>query len=312
MLTTDILQEIAAQNMGRNYPLNPINPVLPFPVLVAADINIPYRMLSMNRELRYTLFIRQVTITTNDITVIISALSNETGTETDVAKAYASYDVLRLSREVAIAPLEVTNQDLLGISGFLYFGDVDLFIGYANQWNLDVNSGAFALDCIHPFPDGFTGFIVNGSKITGDIVLEAGDGITITAEGNHIKIKSNVDISSSLITSREELVTAIANKFGNPIVTINDIYSNPATQDFTISAAEGSCSMVSPNANGIILSNPCATTCCDKTSLSVIIDNINELNSRAARLTDYLNSVSSNVNSINNELSILKLSITQQ
>ena len=311
MLTTDILQEIKAQNMGRNYPLEPTVSVLPYPVLVAADISIPYSMLSVNRELKYTLFIRQVTITTNDITVVISAQSNETKTNTDVATAYASYDTLRLSSEVPISPMLTNNQDLSGISGFLYFGDVDLFIGYANIWNLDVNSGAFALDCIHPFPNSFTGFVINGQRLYGDVILEAGDGINITVEGNHIKITSDVDINSSLITSRAELVDAIISKFGNPLLTINGI-SPDLNHNFTITGDPEGCSEVKVITNGVTVSNPCATTCCDKSYLEVIINNIDELNSRSSRLTDYLTSVSSNVNSLNNELAMLKLSINQK
>lgn len=314
MLTSDILQEIAAQNMGRNYPLDPSVSVLPFPVLVAADINIPYSMLSVNRVLRYTIYLRRVVITSNDIEATIAARLNENNQSTDVAIAHASYDTLRLSREVALAPI-TTNEipELNGVSGFLYFGDVDLFMGYANVWNLNVESGAFALDCIHPYPDSFTGFIVNGNRFTGDIILEAGEGVEINVtDDNHIVFTSSTDIDSSLIKNRDELINAIVTKFGNPILTINNISSDPVNHNFTITSDPGGCCTISQVDNGLVFNNPCATTCCDKSYLDTVISNINELNSRASRLTDYLTSVSTNLNSLNNELAMLKLSVNQK
>ena len=61
--------------------------------------------------------------------------------------------------------------------------------------------------------------------------------------------------------------------------------------------------------HGISIVNPCASPCCDKTVLETLMEDIQGLNARYARLNSYLTAATANVNTLQNELSILKMSM---
>lgn len=315
MLTSEVLKTLREQNSGRNYPLDPINSVVPFPVLIDAEIIVPYTMVSDDGQANYTIFMRSLVITTSDISIIIAAKNNANGSTVDVASAFSTYEQLKeLSNSsvgLPLSPLDNT-EGLAGISGSLYLGDPDTIMANGGMWDaLTPETGKFDLQCIHPYRECFTGFIVNGQRLTGDIIIQAGDGIDIDVEGNTITISTGASIENQLINNRTELIEAIIDMYGQPILTINGL---PPDRDgnFTFEAVDGSCVQVTGKDYGITISNPCATTCCDSSFLDDVIDNINNLNSKASRLTEYLTSVSSNLNSLANELAMLKLSASQQ
>ena len=323
MFTGTLLYDLVQRNSLHDYPLAPRISTLPYPIIIGAEIGVPYSMVEQSDyELKYTVYVRNVCITTNDIEVIIAASTNN-GASEDIGRCYTTYASIRGDKSslpatnagairLEIAPLNVTNNDLEGVSGSIYLGPIDHILTYTQNYILSPQEGAFDISCIHPYPNTFSAFIVDGQRKTGDIVLEAGDGvgISVTEEGN-ILFSINPDASTEGINSREELIDEVVRHYGYPIHTINDIYPDK-DGNFVIAADEKSCSAINELSNGIQLINPCATTCCDRTHLDQIMEDINELNSRSARITEYLTSVSTNLNSLSNELAMLKLGLKQQ
>ena len=157
----------------------------------------------------------------------------------------------------------------------------------------------------------YYGFIVNGERITGDITLVAGDGVDIIVDGNTLTFKASSDWDTDAILTKDELLEAIANKYGAPITTINDIPAD-ASGNFIIAADDKGCSTITNLPRGISIANPCATTCCDKSYLDILKTNLDNVNTKAGRLTEYLTSVSTNLNALLNEIAMLKLSVNQQ
>lgn len=313
MVTSDILQQFMEQNSGRDYPLDPTKSTVPFSIIIYADILVPYSMLSTDGKLNYTLYINDIFITASDISFKLYAKNNSNDSFIEVANAYTTYSQSSASNiSVPISPV-IHNSDTDGVYGYIYLGDINTIISLGNVWNdLGVEAGKLHLTCIHPYPNSFTGISVNGTVLTGDIVMEAGEGVRLdVTDNNTIVINISDDIESQAIKSREEVIEEITAKYGTPITSINGICPNE-NGAFNILTAKGSCSEISTLNNGLIFTNPCATTCCDKSYLAGVMANIGELNTRSSRITEYLSSVASNLNNLMNELSMLKLSASQQ
>ena len=317
MLTKDVLQTIRAQNSGRDYPLDPVKSVIPFPVLVDAEISVPYSIVSEDGTNNYTLFVKQLAVTTSDITVIVAAYNNINKSSVEVASAYCTYEQLNEASNsitatgIPLSPID-NSEGISGVSGFIYLGDPDVIMANGGLWDtLTPDTAKFNLQCIHPYQNGFSGLVIDGQRLTGDITLNAGDGIRIeVVEDNIINISTEYD-SEYLIKNREELIKAITDKYGTPITSINNIRPS-SSGHFSFTAAEGSCVAIEPSDYGINIYNPCATTCCDDSYLNTVVENLNTLNAKSARLTEYLTAVSTNLNSLINELAMLKLGAGQQ
>lgn len=315
MLTKDVLKTIRSQNSGRDYPLDPVKSVLPFPVLIDAEISVPYSIVSEDGKNQYTLFLKHIAITTSDITIIIAAHNNLNDSVIEVASAYCTYTQLNQAQNdttvagIPLSPID-NKEGITGISGFIYLGDPDVIMANGGVWDLTTETAKFNNLCIHPYQEGFSGFVVDGQKITGDIILRAGEGIKIEVDNEEdntvINISAESSIGDYLIESRDELIKAITDKYGKPITTINNMPPN-ATGNFVFKAADKSCVEVETCDYGISISNPCATTCCDDSYLDIVVENLNTLNAKSARLTEYLTAVSTNLNSLINELAMLKL-----
>lgn len=317
MLTKDVLQTIRAQNSGRDYPLDPVKSVVPFPVLVDAEISVPYSIVSEDGKSNYTLFVKQLAVTTSDITVIIAAYNNINKSSVEVASAYCTYEQLNeASSDIAAAGIPLSpidnSEGISGVSGFIYLGDPDVIMANGGLWDtLTPETAKFNLQCIHPYQSGFSGLVIDGQKLTGDITLNAGEGIRIEVEeDNIINISTEYD-SEYLIRNREKLIEEITAKYGTPITSINNIPPN-SNGNFSFRAPEDSCVIVDSCDYGITIYNPCATTCCDDSYLNNVVENLNTLNAKSARLTEYLTAVSTNLNSLINELAMLKLGAGQQ
>ena len=331
MISEATLKSWYEDNTSRPFPLADSvmdhNCPLPFPVLVGMTVSIPSTMLENETTIssEYTLHVSSVVITTADITVTVSAgttpVARAITTMTDLLANDGSYGGYEL------APLEVVNEDLIGVAGRVFFGPAGLVQGMVGTYTMDTDAGLIDLSCINAYPDSFRGLSINGKMLTGNVTFVEGENVTLTLNNNEITI-GYVPPEIEGIASVDELIQKIVEHYGQPILSINGAVPNgngeliiaPSGSTSGESGESGgleedadSCVSIETIDHGIVLSNPCATPCCDKeTYLASIANTINELNIRAARLSSYLTSVSTNMNALQNELGILKLGIKQQ
>lgn len=320
MITASILKAWFQDNTSRPFPLRESvigEATLPYPLIVGMDVGIPSTMMSgedLNSD--YTLYVSNVSITPSSVTVDLSA-----GDEGVVATATVTMQDLFSADGgqggFALSPSAVSNADLMGVTGTIYFGPAGIIQAMGGVYTLTSAEGAIDLSCIHPYPDIIRGISINGRVLTNEVTFVEGDNISLAFNDDDELEVTYVPDSLEGISSKAELVSAITSLYGAPILSINgQPPSALGNIDILPDAGEGedvSCVDITTIDHGISIANTCATPCCDRdTYLDLITQSIGELNARAARLSSYLESVSGNINSLQNELSILRLGIKQQ
>lgn len=322
MVTVDILNTWYGENAVRRFPLtgtgidNSGRP-LPDALLVGMELMVPSTMTDSTGALEvlrdyYDPFISKVIISAYEVVVTVSAGTGESGASPEevasATVAVANIGEGATSQGFALSELTTVDVGLRGVGGRLYFGPLT---GFINQPGIYEFSGpeqsAIALDCIHSYPECVRSINVDNTRITGDIVLTEGDNISLTYDNGELTIAYDPEEVTG-IADRSALIAAITNRYGAPITSIN---SQPPDNDhnFVIGSLDNSCVVIDRADHGITISNPCATPCCDKTVLEGLMTSLQALNARYVRLHDYLSGVSANLNTLQNELSILKMSM---
>lgn len=321
MITDNILKEWYSENAHRAFPLADTATgfaesgiYLPTGLLVGMTMGVPSTMLSLGNgnELKYVIYLRRAVISSVAVQLTFAAKGTDDASY-DIGYVEASMDTIKSNPQggYAIASLTTENADLFGVTGSVYFGPVDVFVGHGGLYILDSETGKVALECINVYPDCVRSIQINDTNLTGDIVLQEGPNISFTLTDNTLTIDLSIDADTAGFTSRQELLEAVVEAFGQPIISINNIKPDK-DGNFYLTAEEGDCCTITPLTAGVTISNPCATPCCDKSILTSVVENIDSLNTRASRLSTYLTSVTTNLNTLQNELSILKINLNQQ
>jgi hypothetical protein len=153
---------------------------------------------------------------------------------------------------------------------------------------------------------------VDNRLLTGNVRLKAGANVTLSVVtqvigGQTVHI---VEIGAALnpedtlqLTSDADVYNRLISDFGVPIRTINGLYPD-ANRNFTVLGAD--CTAISSNTHGIVVSNPCASPCCDEdSSVETLMQSISSLNLRYAQLKAYFDAQASSINNIQNKLLVL-------
>lgn len=127
---------------------------------------------------------------------------------------------------------------------------------------------------------------ING--LTGDITIQAGDGIVIEVVGNVINISSsgyNIEHDNSILSDKE-LLDALQERFGIPITTINGVEPVNGNMTFGVRTATDGCSNVevitAQAADGAIYLEMQKDPCIDDANIQKIVENLSNLNARCA------------------------------
>ena len=316
MITESILKEWRQDNASKRFPLDAVtsNDTLPPSFLVGLDVGIPPGMTKdeggtiMYADEDYILYISEVVIGTSRVSVKLSS-----GAAGEVV-AFVEVPTSEIEDQPGwtLAGLPNDDDNLQGITGTVYFGHPSTFLTSAGTYTLTNETGRIDVSCVHPYPDSFKGLMINGQLFTGDLTFVEGDGINLSFnDDNELVIAYEPETGLEGIYSQAELIAALQNYYGAPILSINGI-APTSDGDFIIGAAEDSCVAIDGISHGLTLENSCATPCCDKSLLETIAQAIQALNERSARLAAYLESASTNLNSLQNELSVLKIGLKQQ
>ena len=155
-------------------------------------------------------------------------------------------------------------------------------------------------------------FTVDGGNLSGAIKLYKGHDITSVTICAETGTCSDYPVSSAgnFIISGGDFRFTQSGEILMKATAIGEFYLNNG--NFYLTAEEGDCCTITPVTAGVTISNPCATPCCDQSILVSVVENIDALNTRASRLSSYLTAVTNNLNTLQNELSILKINLNQQ
>ena len=177
-----------------------------------------------------------------------------------------------------------------------------------DSWEFDADSTKLVPTTTEEQLTKFRALVVDDKILTGDIIIEEGDNVTVEVVGNTIKISAKeIEPPDLVINSDEDLLEALIDLFGRPITTINQ---EPPVNDGNFTLAGADCVQMSTLSNSITVTNPCGKPCCDKeTYLDPVYDSVNQLNARHARLDDFLSGVIRNLDTLLSRLKDMENSI---
>lgn len=153
---------------------------------------------------------------------------------------------------------------------------------------------------------------INNRLLTGNVKLAEGDNINLDVEDRTVNgvpetvvtIDATLTAGSALqLASDEDILNELIDRFGIPIQTINGLLPD-ATRNFGVTGAD--CTTVEPLDNGIVISNPCATPCCDQDpNVAAILESIQNLNLRYSQLKAYYDAADATITNLQNKLLVL-------
>lgn len=325
MITEAVLTNWYEENASRPFPLCESTLAaeglqLPFPVLIGMNIGVPDSVIQDReddvQEFKegYTLYISSVIIDSRGIDLTISVDDPEVSEE-DRRAAHIfvpTQDLLDNDGKRCKYLLSPVGDKIAGLTGSVFFGPARLIQRSNGIYALTPQTGKIDPMCIHIYPDTWKGVSVNGKMLEGDLRFKAGDNIVLDfdEEGNIVIEYKHPELEG--IKNRADLVSAIAARYGEPILSINgiapDINGNldivPGVEE---NGKDASCVEVKTIEHGLVISNTCATPCCDKSSLETLVASIGVLNRRVGEVDRYLQAVNSQMNELQGELVMLKL-----
>lgn len=137
---------------------------------------------------------------------------------------------------------------------------------------------------------------VGDDVLTGQITLQAQNGVVLQVQDNTIKIMLDDSYIQTLVDQRMR-------SLGQPILTLNG--QKPDEQgNINIDGAD--CVSVSPSGIGtIVISNPCAKPCCDSGSTDNLQSAVQVIKAQQQVLMQYFTNMANNVNYMQSNLSTL-------
>lgn len=138
---------------------------------------------------------------------------------------------------------------------------------------------------------------VGNEKLTGQVILQAGEGINIDVVDNTISISLDHQYLSQLLQS------AITDLYGIPVKTINGVLPD---QNGNISITGVDCVSINPLSKGTIsISNPCSKPCCDSSDTEAIESALQIVKQKQATIIQYYVNMANNINYMQSNLSTL-------
>lgn len=339
MITENVLKEWYSENASRRFPLATPVPVsgtrpsglddngkaLPNALLVGMQLTVPRTMLA-TRDLgsglpydslanTYCIYLSRVVISLTRVELLFTTVSGE-----DIATAVwtPETEIAGLPvHGVPITPLR-TDDPNIGINnvfGYVFLGPDSMWSAHtgiytysdANIYNSMVSESVIAVDDANRV----TGLIVNGEKMIGDITFVAGENVkfSVDTNNNEFKVDFAGDLDDTGIQNREELIEAIKETYGDPVMSIDGVFAD-GDGEYTIEPAD-ECIHISAVQHGITITAGCGDSCCDRSVISGLSGNVQELNVKVARIGSFQRSVAAAVNALQNELAYLKMVANQ-
>ena len=317
MPRTDAL-EWCDGNMHRNYPVvdskTPVSlsgVTLPSSFLVDIDLHAP----GLSEDDLYGLYVSRIDRLQDSLQVVIGLHradgDSDCGVSAPIPLTTRAVPDIQ-SRTFAVAPL---TGGAVRLAGSLIVGTCADMLAYGNLRFTHDTAELISLR-VHTYSSGVDSITVEADAVRdllqGNIVLRAGDGVSLavseeTVDGVDMAVvtvsRVPTDAEEALgITSVDEAVAAITAELGMPVRRINGVAPD-STGNVTI--AGGDCTDVSVSGNVISISNPCSKPCCDDTSLADAQASLTLLEAACARLENYYQALTTNVNAIQARLSSL-------
>lgn len=279
-----IYTEFVDSNLDKRYPLcDSATTVIPDSFLGDLKICIGAMDFEGTSSYRYNTRISQVRVYPDYIYVDIAHQDNTIGRSDPIPTS------LRLSDSIASRSFVIHPTGALPVNGTIVVGSCEDISKMVGVIDVPQGTGDIFPSNVIIMPDSVTSIVVDGHHVTGDIVLEAGEGIDIQYEesSNTITISS---VTAGGELTDEQFKQLIIDYFGRPVKTISgvrpDINGN-------IGLTPTDCLMVEYNGENHAISfyNPCGEVCASETFMEDTYDRIEDLNRSVSTLQSMYSSV---------------------
>ena len=313
---SDVFREFADQNMHRVYPLidsstgEDTTGAFTIPTSLMTDIflcapNLPYiditKFYVMNVTVRR--FFLEITLGYDGVAEPLGSFKN---IRVDMP-LHSTYDFV---------PTEVQSNDAFTP---LFFMTGQITIGSASDTVQKLGSWTFQPENAYVTPTRVSRGCLNvqylqidDRLLTGKVVIQEGANVQLEVNPrlvggewiSVVTVAASLNATESLeINNDADILAALLADFGDPLLTVNGLYPD-VDRNFTLLPAD--CTTIEDNQNGVVISNPCATPCCDEdSSIDSILTSIANLNLRYAQLKGYFDAQSSSINQLQNKLLVL-------
>ena len=286
--------EFIEDNLYKRYPFmeNPKGTDgFKLPDSFIADIKITISSMDRAGEesYRYSVYVSKVTVYPDYVYVEFS--------DSVTSKVIARTDPIRMSLSLADTTDERTiiirPTSNLPLNGTLVVGTCADLHTMKGVHIMDSDSATVFPSNVLPLMGniGVLSLAVGDNVATGDVIIEAGKHIDLEyiEDTNTIKISVNPDKDSGINLTSEDIIAALKEKYGAPILSINGV--TPDTEG-KIDILPTDCFMVTTDNsnNSISFYNPCAPACASYEFINESLRRIKELNDAIDLLRSYYES----------------------
>ena len=255
-----------------------------------ADIKIAIHMMDRadKESFRYSIYVSKVTVYPDYVYVEFS----DSYSKSPIAKTSPIPMSLSLADSVEDRTIMIYPTTDIPLNGTLVVGtcaDLHRMKGVHTMTSDDAT--VFPSNILISANGGVDAIVVDNVRLTGDVVIEAGDYIDIEADEKTNTIKISVDTSNvpDINLSTDDIIQKLKDKYGTPVLSINGITPD-GNGDIEISPTD--CFMVTTdNINhNISFYNPCAPACASYEFVNESLRRIKELNDTMDLLRSYYES----------------------
>lgn len=190
--------------------------------------------------------------------------------------------------------------------GFLIVGDATVLQQMPPVTTLDEDTGRLYTGCIQHMTKWAAGLKV-GTEILGGVVeLVAGAGVELTVLNNTIQIScvGAIPPENNIIVSDIDILNTLQEIYGTPITSINGVSITNGNWKICTKESEGLV-VTAWSDNSITITNTLASACCGQESISMIVDNVAELNERVGLIQSFQNQLDTNLNILSAQMTKL-------
>lgn len=313
------LEELLNENMHRNYPImdggsaQDLTGSYNIPTELIADISL---VVPDGSVINGTFFISSLVVRRYTIDVEISYKPNSTqnafilgwfhNIDAD-ASVFQTYEFTTVPQSVpALAEFEDT-------TGTLTAGVGVATTTLPGVWDFDSSDTPLVPSTTNEQLTKFRSLQIGDETFTGNIILKEGDNVTLTPSYDSVTDTTTITISAREITSGDpinndqDLMNALTNLYGQPIVRINEIEPQ-GSGDFYLVGSD--CVEAVLENTGIKFENSCGKPCCSEEGyLTPVYDALNQLNARHVRLEDFLKGTVKNTDMLLSRLKNMENSV---
>jgi hypothetical protein len=287
-----VLSEFIESNLDKEYPLMDECVTaggFAVPSSFLADLTVCIGLMdnAESSSFRYNTRVSNITVYQDYIYVSISSIRD--GEEVLIAKSDPIPTSINVGTDIEDKTIILRPAGDIPINGTIVVGtceDINKIPGY---WDIQEGFGYLFPANVVVVPTTVTGIIVDDHRLTGDIIIEAGDNVAIDYDDRLNKIIIDTVQSEYTIPEDSDIMEAIVEKFGEPIISINGV--TPDSKG-NIKITPTDCLSVETSLHTISFTNPCGTTCASEEFMSDTYIRLSDLNRSYSTLVSFYNSVS--------------------